>query len=353
MKHRSPRYPRIDATSKTILEDIRQKIESTALGVDATHYRAQHGNQLDLLDKLERLGFLRKVLDKYWVTFQGLVVIKDDKTQELLRSCERVFEALKVHYQSNPKTRILIADLAKHIGMSYGQVAICLGYMCEFHFWGTHSNSFENPSEAFVAPAETILRHRNFKEIIDQTISLKLKQNTSLQKLKFLPSSLSSKGPEESTQGNLAIFFVEDYAWKAIKNAFDTDKKAFGRRIRFISDAFKRQIIFRDVAQAFLLAEAGYSKPAVILAGSVLEELLRLFLEFKRVKPDKDTFNSYIKTCVDNKLLKSPIHQLTDSVRQFRNLVHLQAESSTKHAISKATAKGAVSSIFTIVNDLQ
>lgn len=353
MKSRSLRAPRVDTTSKTILEDIRQKIESTALGLDATHYRAQHGNQLDLLDQLERRGFLRKDMDKYWVTFQGLVVINDHKTQELLRSCERVFDSLKVHYRSNPKTQILIADLAKQIGMPYGQVAICLGYMCEFHFWGAHTNSFENPSEAYVSPAETILRYRNFKEIVDQTILAKQQHETSLRKLKFLPSPLSREESEWSTQGSPAMSFDEDYAWKAIKGAYDTDKKAFGRKVRFISDAFKREIIFRDVAQAFLLAEAGFSKPAVILAGSVLEELLRLFLEFRKVKPDKDTFNSYIKACVDNKLLKSPVHQLTDSVRQFRNLVHLQAESSIKHAISKATAKGAVSSIFTIVNDLQ
>lgn len=145
-------------------------------------------------------------------------------------------------------------------------------------------------------------------------------------------------------------FNVND-AWTAIKRDYDTDKKAFGRRIRFVSDAFKREIIFRDVAQAFLLAEAGFSKPAVILAGSVLEELLRLFLKFKEVTPITDTFDGYIRTCVDKRLLKAPVHQLTDSVRQFRNLVHLEVESSSKHTISKATAKGAVSSIFTIVND--
>lgn len=41
----------------------------------------------------------------------------------------------------------------------------------------------------------------------------------------------------------------------------------------------------------------------------------------------------------------------TDSLRHFRNLVHLEKETSSKFTISKATAKGAVSSIFTIAND--
>jgi hypothetical protein len=35
-------------------------------------------------------------------------------------------------------------------------------------------------------------------------------------------------------------------------------------------------------------------KPAVILAGSVIEELLRLYLVHKNIKPAKKTFDSYI-----------------------------------------------------------
>ena len=50
-------------------------------------------------------------------------------------------------------------------------------------------------------------------------------------------------------------------------------------------------------------------------------------------------------------LLKLAISRLSHSVRQFRNLVHLSAEKTEKYAISKATAIGAVTSIFTISND--
>ena len=168
-----------------------------------------------------------------------------------------------------------------------------------------------------------------------------------------MPSPLHAGRQEDSLQSaSLAGSFNANDAWKAIKSVYDIDKKAFGRKIRFVSDAFKREIIFRDVAQAFLLAETGFSKPAVILAGSVLEELLRLFLESNGLKPPDNTFDGYIKTCVAQGLLKPPVHKLTDSFRQFRNLVHLRGESIPRHSISKATAKGAVSSIFTIVNDL-
>ncbi len=140
-------------------------------------------------------------------------------------------------------------------------------------------------------------------------------------------------------------------AWHEIHKEYDITKRAFGKKIYFVQDAFKRKIIMRDVGQAYLLARYGFSKPAVILAGSVIEELLRIYLEYKNIKVHNNTFDSYIQTCAQNNLLKSAIYRLTDSVRHFRNLVHLKKEISSRETISKPTAKGAVASIFTIAND--
>lgn len=139
--------------------------------------------------------------------------------------------------------------------------------------------------------------------------------------------------------------------WPQIEKEYDVSKRSFARKINFVSDGFKRKIIFRDIEQAYILAASGFSKPAVILAGSVIEELLRLYLKYKNIKPANNNFDSYIKACEQNGLLKLAINRLTDSVRHFRNVVHLEKESSPRISISKATAKGAVSSIFTIAND--
>jgi hypothetical protein len=139
--------------------------------------------------------------------------------------------------------------------------------------------------------------------------------------------------------------------WKDISKQFGITKIGFGKRINFITDPFRRIIIFRDVEQAFVLASLGFSKPAVILAGSVIEELLRLYLKYKNIPPLSNNFDGYIKTCEQNGLLKDSVSRLSDVIRQFRNLVHLSAEETEKHTISKATAIGAVSSIFTIAND--
>jgi len=145
--------------------------------------------------------------------------------------------------------------------------------------------------------------------------------------------------------------FIAKANWKDIENEFGITKVAFGRKINFVLDSFKRNIIFRDVEQSFVLASSGFSKPAVILAGGVIEELLRLYLEHKSISPISDNFDGYIRTCEQKGLLKSGISRLSDSVRHFRNLVHLSNEEAKKYTISKATAKNAVSAIFIIAND--
>jgi hypothetical protein len=139
--------------------------------------------------------------------------------------------------------------------------------------------------------------------------------------------------------------------WNDIEKDFDISKRAFGKKIGFVTNPFKRKIIFRDIQQAYILAASDFSKPATILAGSVIEELLTIYLESKGITPPAKTFDSYIRTCEANRLLKSAIHRLTDSVRYFRNLVHLEKEDSSRATISKATAKAAVTSIFAVAND--
>mgnify|MGYP001105171346 CR=1 FL=1 len=141
--------------------------------------------------------------------------------------------------------------------------------------------------------------------------------------------------------------------WEAIRSEYDISKKDFGKKINFVSNSFQRKIIFRDIEHAFVLASQGFPKPSIILAGGVIEELLRLYLENKNIQPKCDKFFAYIEACENNKLLKRGVSRLTDSIRDFRNLVHLDNEKTKRHTISKPTAKGAVASIFTIANDFQ
>lgn len=159
--------------------------------------------------------------------------------------------------------------------------------------------------------------------------------------------------PDRTPKGDITALGKEKEAWQSIQEEFDISKREFGKRINFVQNQFKRDIIFRDVEQAYILAKSGYSKPAVILSGGVIEELLRLFLESKSENIKNKKFEELIEICHKKGFLKEEISNLASAIRRFRNSVHLATEKTKKNTISKATASATVALIFTIVNDFQ
>jgi len=182
-------------------------------------------------------------------------------------------------------------------------------------------------------------------------LRLKHRVKHRLQELRVLHACLQEVGTHSRNSTPPPALQTLESGWKQIENDYGVSKKTFGKKINFITDNFKRKIIFRDVEQAYILAQNDFNKPAVILSGAIIEELLRLYLSHKGSTPPKDNFDGYIQACQSDGLLKSAVHRLTDSVRQFRNFVHIEKEVSSRHTISKSTAKGAVASIFTLIND--
>jgi len=172
-----------------------------------------------------------------------------------------------------------------------------------------------------------------------------------ISELKQIKNKKENKKGKVDQQELLAEFKKITNWWSQIKEEFGVSKHEFGKKINFVKGEFKRGVIFRDVEHAYALSKIGFSKPAVILAGSVMEELLRIYLKHKNIKVKNNTFSEYIRVCERGSFLKVAVHSLTTSVRHFRNLIHLEKESKKKDTISRATAAGAVTSIFTLVND--
>ena len=90
---------------------------------------------------------------------------------------------------------------------------------------------------------------------------------------------------KEGKDGTMETALSSKEKWEEIQRVYGIRKRTFGMKFNFVTDQFKRKIIFRDVEHACILANNGFSKPAVILAGSVIEELLRLYLNYKGIKP--------------------------------------------------------------------
>ncbi len=262
----------------------------------------------------------------------------------------KIFEIIKDLILRNPEiSRVTAKDLSSFIDITEKEAEIALRYIYELgdffggggltdKYYGMKIAQFRHDNSAY----DKFLRFKSLEQEMERSFISRISYGVRKKKNK----TSSSQTPD--------IFSIQQPAqdtWNDIYDNYDVTKRTFGKKINFVTDKYKRKIIFRDVEHAFLLASKGFSKPALILAGGVIEELLRLYLEHKNIKPGKKQFFAYIKTCEDNDLLKRGVSRLTDSIRDFRNLVHLDNEAVKKHAVSKATAQTAIASIFTIVND--
>ncbi len=166
MNSLKPKSIILDQSSIQILEDILRSTTVTPEGVDAVCYRAQHEDQLDLLDKLERDACLREDHEKYLVTLYGLSVLAAPWVKDLLERCEKVFSVLRTHYKTKPREHIRVADLAPLAGLTLLETKECLSYMIQGSWWSSHNLQSQNPDEARLQPSESILKYKTFQEVI-------------------------------------------------------------------------------------------------------------------------------------------------------------------------------------------
>jgi len=332
---------------KKLLNEIFSASLKSPNGVNALRFRADNEQYLSEIDQLEHFGYMERKNDRYFMkplAFAQLAKENPDASS-MVHICSLVFALLRSMYKDNPGQKITVPDIAKNTGLSEDNVRVALTIIIQTPILGSYASDLTT-GDAFIAPSENILKYKSFEDILQEMQEWAERRNNQYRESKQPPHTT----PEYPVEQKIALS-ASKTNWEAIKIEYGVTKMRFGKRINFIKDPFKRTIIFRDVEQASILASQDFPKPAVILAGSVIEELLRLYLEYRNISPLSDSFDGYIRTCEQHELLKDSVSRLSHSVRQFRNLVHLSAEKTKKHTISKATAIGAVSSIFTIAND--
>jgi hypothetical protein len=334
---------------KKLLNDIFSASLKSPKGLNAARFRADNEQFITELDQLESLGYLQRRDDLYSITLLAFAYLAKDNpdARKIAKNCGLIFDLLKGHYRDNLRGKIEVPNIVRNTGISLDDVILALGVIIQAPILGGHTSDLTQ-EHSYIIPSERILKYKAFEDILkerEEWDKHKSKQNHEYKKLPHVR-------PDYPLEQEASLSATSSAAtWKAIESEFGITKKAFGRSINFVSDRFRRNIIFRDVEHSFVLASLGFSKPAVILAGGVIEELLRQYLKHKNIEPIKNDFDGYIQTCEKEGLLKKGISLLSDSARHFRNIVHLSKEETKRHTISKPAAKGAVSSIFTIAND--
>ncbi|MDR3596565.1 hypothetical protein [Clostridium sp.] len=286
----------------------------------------------------------RRLCNNDGLTLLGLWYINPGNS--LIELTEETLNFIKLYIRNNPTIDSINHNtLASKLSIPPEEAQIILKFLHDLHFFGSATGApnkigfyqvgFANDPKGF----DKILYFENLDETLEEYFIVNIPYPN---QVIMSPSSLSGS--------TLAI--ISD-VWITIHTEYEITKPEVEAKINFVPEEYKREIIFRDIEQSYLLVQQGFFKPAVILTGSVIEELLRLYLLAKSVKPENNSFDEYIKSCETNNLITKGIKGLTDSIRHFRNLVHLEKEDIPKRTITKANAKSAVASLFSIIHDFQ
>ena len=300
-------------------------------------------------NKLKKAGLLYNDIR---ISLLGILNIESDT--KYYNQAISLIATIKNHIISNPSTeRIEAKDLVRGTKLSTIEILKTLILIKDIgEFSNGHSYNENRISSISVDSDEVFeqyLQYSNIDDLIDEYVEKHLKEESH----EVFTTDILLSDPDD--QLDLRIIerfnFNSNDIWNSIAREYEIDYTLFLEKIYFINSNYIKDIIMRDIGHSFILAKMGLSKPAVILAGGVIEVLLETYLDHHGKKGSSSSFNEYIETCEDEGFLKSAIGHLSHYVRHFRNYVHLPKEKSERHKISKATAIGAVSSIFTIIND--
>lgn len=158
----------LESKSQQVLSDIFTETTTARDGVDALKYRANHADQLDLLNQLEQDGYLRREQDKYWVSLTALPQLDLERAARLLEHAEEVFACLKAYYKENQRDQMKLTELAQRVGLELDEIKECLSYMIEGSWWGSRTTDFYSGDDPHIKPSEAILRYSRFRDVLDQ-----------------------------------------------------------------------------------------------------------------------------------------------------------------------------------------
>lgn len=139
--------------------------------------------------------------------------------------------------------------------------------------------------------------------------------------------------------------------WVAIQKDHGLTKRVIGKKLNFVKEKTLKDILFRDIEQAYLLLHHKFYKPAIIISGGALEEILKEFLKHNQKIPSGNRFVDCIEVAKKHSLFSNGIISLLDSMRDFRNLVHIDKERAGQK-VGIQLARTAVSALFLILKEI-
>ena len=201
-----------------------------------------------------------------------------DPANQLFQKTHQVIEQIKHIINIEPKlTQIESKVIASILNLSQIDVQFVFTFIWDLGFCngGTFVNDLKILEKIQFNPDQNAFDKILYYKNIDETLETFFNDN------KPKVSSYSPTPPPIPVKAK-STSSLNQIVWKQIVEEFKTNQIAFGKKINFVKDPYTRRIIFRDVEVAYTLYKKGFSKAAILLAGGVIEELLRIYLTEKK-----------------------------------------------------------------------
>ena len=166
----------LDETSITILRKIFVGSTSSSMVLNAQRFRAEHHEHLELIDSLVSSGYIENRDGKYSLKLTTLPDIADSTPQvsSLLHLCEHLFKILRQAYLKNPGEKISLDELSKLADIPKQELYAGLMYTYEASLISGYTTDL-SANDAYVIPAEKLLRHQSFDLVLKEMRSWSIK----------------------------------------------------------------------------------------------------------------------------------------------------------------------------------
>jgi Domain of unknown function (DUF4145) len=162
------KFHNLDPEEAALLRLLLNETPQDDAGVDSLAFRAQHFDKVDVINRLDAEGYIRKDQERYFVSLTALVQLETDRARRILDDAEKLFLELKAHYAKTQRESILVDALAERAHVESNAAREALSYMAEGSWWAGRSIKFFGAADPYIQPGEAILGFRSFAAVVEQ-----------------------------------------------------------------------------------------------------------------------------------------------------------------------------------------
>jgi hypothetical protein len=155
---------------RSVLTKLLETCEAADGYVYALRFRADHSDELNLLDQLVRDRYIVQEHNMYRLGAMGLVQLPTPAATSIMQQAEGLWLGLRNHYKAHLSQQILLPDLAQSCGLGLSVTLRTLMYMLDVPWHGGYSGGHGQPIES-IAATEEVLKYQSFAQLVGEVHS--------------------------------------------------------------------------------------------------------------------------------------------------------------------------------------